>query len=279
MVEPLFQTKNMQFLSAKQPIEPQTMRKLIDEHGCFVCTDVLDADYIARARPALERAIEREVAYHNGDKQFVDYGMVLVCALYGSEFWEPFENPRLMAPFEAVLGEGCIVYAYTSSSMPPNHTNYSRRVHRDVPTTRMSSMVTNMGATICLDDFTLENGATYFLENSHRRVEAPSAEELERDAYRFVVPAGSVFFFDALTWHAGGQNTTDRWRHALTINMCRSWMKQRIDLPRVLEGSDQDLSKMSARARQKLGWLSQVPASYDEYYAPPEKRKFQQKAE
>jgi ectoine hydroxylase-related dioxygenase (phytanoyl-CoA dioxygenase family) len=268
----------MHILSAKQTIAPETVRELIHEHGCFLCTDVLDADYLSRARRALERAIEKEVAYH-GHENFADYGMVLLCALYGSEFWEPFENPRLMDPLEAVLGEGCIVYAYTSSSMPPLRTNYSRRVHRDVPTTRMGSLITNIGATICLDDFTLENGASYFLENSHRRVEAPTMEELERDAVRLVAPAGSVLFVDPLVWHAGGQNKTSAWRHALTISMCRPWMKQRLDIPRILESSGQDLSTMSARVKQKLGWLAQVPASYDEYYAPPEKRKFQQKAE
>jgi hypothetical protein len=34
---------------------------------------------------------------------------------------------------------------------------------------------------------------------------------------------------------------------------------------------------MSERAAQKLGFHSQVPASYDEYYVPPEQRKFRQK--
>jgi hypothetical protein len=43
--------------------------------------------------------------------------------------------------------------------------------------------------------------------------------------------------------------------------------------------SHMDLSHMSAVARQKLGFDAQVPASYDEYYAPPELRKFRQKNE
>ena len=54
-------------------------------------------------------------------------------------------------------------------------------------------------------------------------------------------------------------------------------MKQRIDIPRAM--SHMDLSGMSEAAKQKLGFLAQVPASYEEYYAPPEKRKFKQKTE
>jgi ectoine hydroxylase-related dioxygenase (phytanoyl-CoA dioxygenase family) len=54
-------------------------------------------------------------------------------------------------------------------------------------------------------------------------------------------------------------------------------MKQRLDIPRAM--AHLDVAGMPARARQKLGFDAQVPASYDEYYAPPEKRKFKQKAE
>ena len=86
--------------------------------------------------------------------------------------------------------------------------------------------------------------------------------------------AGSVLFFNARLWHAGGDNQTGEWRHALTINMCRPYMKQRIDIPRAMAGMD--LAGVSQQARQKLGFFSQPPASLDEYYLPPELRSFRQ---
>ena len=48
-------------------------------------------------------------------------------------------------------------------------------------------------------------------------------------------------------------------------------MKQRLDIPRAM--AHLDLSDQPDCVLQKLGFLAQVPASYDEYYAPPEKRK------
>lgn len=267
----------MKTFSAFSLPDRETLRRTILDEGCFVLRDVLSSEYVERAKSALEAAITKEAEYH-GTTDYKDYGMVLLCSLYGSVFYEPFENDALMAPFNAVLGDGCIVYAYTSSSMPPGKTNYSRRIHRDCPSTRMiPGFPTNMGATITLDDFTVENGASYFLAGSHRLTEAPDAEAFEANAYRFVAPAGSVMFFDALTYHAGGDNRTDRWRHALTINMCRPWMKQRIDIPRAM--SSIDMSGVSDRVKQKLGFFTQVPASYDEYYAPPDKRKYTQPVE
>ena len=59
--------------------------------------------------------------------------------------------------------------------------------------------------------------------------------------------------------------------------MCRPYMKQRIDIPRAM--ADIDLSGAPELALQKMGFLAQVPASYDEYYVPPEERKFKQPAE
>jgi hypothetical protein len=243
--------------------------------GSAIVRGVLEPDFILAAKRELEAAMQAEVRYH-GNSTYKDYGMVLLCSLYGGSFWSLFDNPRLTGPFNAILGEGCTVYAYTSSSMPPNAVNYSGRIHVDCPRI-IPGYVTNMGATILLDDFTEENGATSFLPNSHEQAEPPTDQFFYAKARRVIAPAGSVWFFNARTWHAGGANKSSRWRHALTINMARPWMKQRLDIPRAM--AHMDLRAISAAARQKLGFDAQVPASYDEYYAPPELRKFKQKTE
>ena len=247
----------------------------INGQGYSIVEDVLPADFVLKIKEALEKAIEAEVNYHKGS-DYSDYGMVLLCSLYDKIFTELFDNEKLTGPFNSILGDGCIVYAYTSSSMPPDKTNYSRRIHVDSPRL-IPGYITNMGATILLDDFTTENGATYFLPNSQTEPNPPSEEFFYANSKRLIAKAGSVWFFNARTWHAGGQNNTPSWRHALTINMVRPWMKQRIDIPRAM--SKMDLNGISPAALQKLGFLAQVPADYDEYYAPAEMRKFKQKAE
>lgn len=249
--------------------------KVIAEEGSCIIEGVLQPSFIRRAKTELETAIRKEVEYHKTEA-YSDYGMVLLCSLYGGALLELFENDRLMKPFNTLLGEGCTVYAYTSSSMAPGRTNYSGRIHVDCPRF-IPGYVTNVGATILLDDFTLENGATWYLPASHLLKDQPSAEYFEKNAKRVVAPAGSVWFFNARVWHAGGINSTASWRHALTINMCRPWMKQRIDIPRAMSGMN--LSELPDNVLQKLGFHAQVPCSYDEYYVPPEKRKYRQKTE
>lgn len=257
--------------------DPDEFFREFRREGSVIVEGVLDPGFTTRAREELVKAIDAEAAYH-GTREYSDYGMVLLCALYGGAFWDLFGNERLTDPFHAVLGPGCVVYAYTSSSMPPQSGNYSARIHVDCPRI-IPDYVTNMGATILLDDFTADNGATWYLPRSHERADPPGEAEFRRDARRVIAPAGSVWFFHARTWHAGGANRTEAWRHALTINMGRPWMKQRIDIPRALESAGLNTATLSEAARQKLGFDAQVPANYDEYYAPPERRKFKQRTE
>ena len=244
----------------------------IAEDGFIVLHDVLPPAFLDRAKRELSSAIEADGRRY-GERAKRDYAMVMLCSLYGGAFLDLFDNEKLMEPFNAVLGDECIVYAYTSSSMPPRSRNYSVRVHTDCPRI-VPGYVTNMGATILLDDFTAANGATWYMPRSQWRAEAPAEEEFYKSASRLVAPAGSVLFFNARLWHAGGDNQTDQWRHALTINMCRPYMKQRIDIPRAMAGMD--LTGVSEQVRQKLGFFSQPPASLDEYYLPAERRSFRQ---
>jgi ectoine hydroxylase-related dioxygenase (phytanoyl-CoA dioxygenase family) len=247
----------------------------INTVGYSIIENVLDAAFVKRCKSELEHAIESEAKWH-GTTDYSDYGMVLLCSLYGGTFLELFDNELVLEPFEAMMGPGCIVYAYTSSSMPPSKGNYSCRIHVDAPRI-IPNYITNMGATILLDDFTEENGATYFLPASHTLETQPPEDYFLKNAKRLIAKAGSAIFFNARIWHAGGTNKTSHWRHALTLNVCRPYMHQRIDIPRAM--SKMDLSGVSDRVKQKLGFFVQVPASYEEYYAPLEKRKYKQRYE
>jgi len=248
----------------------------IESCGFAIIPDVLPAEMVHSLKRDLQDAIIKEEEYRRRTGAEVNPDMVLLCSLYPGELIRILDLDALLEPFEWVLGPGCIIYAYTSSSMPPCGTNYSARVHVDCPRL-IPGYITNLGATILLDDFTERNGATWYLPKSHLSLRKPAEGEFLRDAKRLVAKAGTIFFFNARLWHAGGQNQTEQWRHALTINMCRSLMKQRLDIPRAM--SHMDLSGISERILQKLGFYCQVPANYDEYYAPAHLRKYRQLAE
>ena len=256
-------------------IDQELFLQSIKSDGFFIATNVIEKAFVEKIKKQLASAIENEKnTYGGGD--YKDYAMVMLCSMYGEEFLRLFDIENLIKPFEWVLGDGCIVYAYTSSSMPPGSSNYSFRIHVDCPRL-IPGYITNMGATILLDDFTFENGATYYLPRSQTMKEAPTKEEFEKNAKRVIAPAGSVFYFNARLWHSGGYNFTNNWRHALTINMCHPYMKQRIDIPRAMR--DVSIEGVSDKVLQKLGYFSQPPATVADYYKPLSERSYKQKTE
>jgi ectoine hydroxylase-related dioxygenase (phytanoyl-CoA dioxygenase family) len=255
---------------SKSTLDLVAVENAIDVEGFAVVNMSLSEDSIVRLRRLLIRALDAERQWHGVDER-PDENMVLVCPLYGTEFSELLAESVLWDVSTRILGADCIAYAFTSSSMPPGGSNFSRRIHNDCPR-ETAGFRTNLGVTIALDEFTEANGATEMLVGSHKRGDRPEEHEFLAGARRFLASPGQALVFDARLWHRGGVNRTSDWRHAVTVNFCRPWMKQRLDLPRLLgEGYRHSVSSVAA---QRLGYEAQVPASYFEYYQPPHRRPY-----
>jgi ectoine hydroxylase-related dioxygenase (phytanoyl-CoA dioxygenase family) len=248
--------------------DPQLLSRLRAE-GLALIPGVLPRDDALALRPLLQRAIDEDLARWQGAPGYIDQWMVHNLMVRGRPFLRLLENPVLHAYLDEMLSETCILYAYTSSSMPPGGSNYSRRLHVDCPRV-IPGYVTNVGMTLALDDFNEENGATELLPNSQWRTDVPGAAEFDRDAVRLMPRAGQAILFNARTWHRGGLNRTARPRHAVTINACRSFMRQRFDYPRLVPADA--VAELGPIGRRFLGFNVRVPTSLEEYYVPEEQR-------
>jgi ectoine hydroxylase-related dioxygenase (phytanoyl-CoA dioxygenase family) len=240
----------------------------IRERGFAVVPDVLDNHSIATMKRALQRAIDEDLAAWEG-RDYPDAWMVHNLMVRDPVFAEFLENPVLHAYLSPLLGDTCIVYAYTSSSMPPSGSNFSHRVHVDSPR-MIPGYWTNVGVMVALDDYTEENGATRFLANSYDRMDPPPLEEFLEASEQTLLRAGEAVVFNARTWHMGGANRTEIPRHAITLNVCRSYMRQRFDYPRLV-GED-TLERLGEVGRRFLGFNVRMPASIEEFYLPEEQR-------
>jgi hypothetical protein len=150
---------------------------------------------------------------------------------------------------------------------------YVQLVHRDIRTFTgdFKIMIQMM---VILDDFTIDNGATYLLSGSHKYADKPSDHYFYEHADRLIAKKGSVVLFDSNLWHAAGKNTTDFPRKALTMAFTRPSFKQQMDYPRLLGYEIGEY--LSDDLKQMLGYNSRVPANLDEYYQPVEKRMYKQ---
>jgi ectoine hydroxylase-related dioxygenase (phytanoyl-CoA dioxygenase family) len=249
----------------------------IAERGYAIIPDALPPLTVAALRDELMAAIEADLVLFEAEEKRTgrphpDRWMVHNAMLRGLELARMLEHEQMQAYFEKFLSATCILYAYQTSSMPPRGTNYSNRIHIDCPQL-IPGYPTRMGAFFALDDMTEENGATYYLAGSQTMMEAPSEEQFMARAERAVCTAGSLIIVNPRVWHRGGDNFTDKPRHALTIGACRSYMRSRFDFPRLIENTGSDiLEKVGSVGRRFLGYNVRVPASMDEYYLPPDQR-------
>ena len=145
----------------------------------------------------------------------------------------------------------------------------SHRIHVDSPRF-IPGYVTNAGVMLALDEYTPDNGATYYLPGSHLTDKVPTEAEFFAGAERTYPKAGDAVVFNARTWHMGGKNSTDKVRHAVTMNVCRSYMRQRFDYPRLVPSHI--VEKLGDTGRRFLGFNVRMPASLEEYYVPEERR-------
>lgn len=246
----------------------------INTKGYCVVEDVVSQDFVTRMGEELMQAVEKESQNHSPENS-KDYGRVLMCPIYGGTFLDIYDKEKFIQPFEWILDEQCITYTLTSSCIPPQDKIYTCRIHVDYPRI-IPNYHTILAGQLLLDDFTVENGATWLLPNSQHTEEMPDEDFFYANAERLVAKKGSCCYFNPRLWHAGAPNLTDKWRRCLLLGMIRPWMKQRFDIPRMLTQNDTDLTSLSEKALQKLGFFSQPPASYEEYYQPLQKRKFRQ---
>ncbi len=256
-------------------LDAKNFLEQIDKQGYFLSDRLFDDGFISELKSQLEVAIESEAKFH-GSRNYKDYGMLLACPVYGGKFLDLLMNQNFIEPFNWALGDTCIIYVYTSSSMPPNSSNYSKRIHVDRPML-IPGYTESLACLIPLDDFTEENGATYFLPGSHLEAKQPDEDFFYKNAKRLLAKKGTVFYFNPRLWHSGGNNNTSSWRHAVGLAMVRPYLKQRIDLPKAMKRMN--LTGVSDRVLQKLGFYAQPPSSLEEYYAPAGQRPYRQKSE
>ena len=240
----------------------------VRQRGFATVPGVLAPDDIPVLRRLLQRYIEEDL-FKWRDKPYPDGWMVHNLMARDIEFARVMENPVLQAYLGDLLGDTCIVYAYTSSSMPPRGTNFSNRIHVDCPRV-IPGYISNVGVMLALDDFTAENGAPFFLPGSFTRESVPTPEEFAAAAERVFPAAGDMVIFNARTFHRGGDNLTERPRHALTLNVCRAYMRQRFDYPRLVPREIVD--QLTEVGRRFLGFHVRMPTSLEEYYLPEEQR-------
>jgi hypothetical protein len=241
----------------------------IKERGWVHFKQCIEPSFVAELNDGLEAAYAncRNVQVQNGVDVNTD-GTVHHLLGQHPVFLSFIEKLFLHEELKSFFGAPYILNSYGGVINLPHKASYVCNIHRDIRTFYNIPMMMNM--LVMLDDFTLENGATWFLSGSNQKDERPADDYFYEQSDRAVGKAGDIILFDSLVWHAAGKNTTEKVRRALTLTFARPFMKQQLDYPRLM-GYDKG-DTFEDDVRQIIGYNSRVPSSLSEWYQPPAKR-------
>ena len=249
-------------------------KELIDYHvfnvktlGFSVIDNFFNDAICSDLKLRLEKAIEQYSPVNNSNRSVLDKYHMHDLLVNDLIFAQTLEDPRLQQLISPLLGEYWIMYAYTSSTLPPKGENYGSRIHVDCPRF-IPNYITNVGVIWALDDFTEANGATHVLPGSHNTELVPSDSFFKLQSKILTCKKGSLIVFNARMWHAAGKNNTSNFRHALTLNACRPYMKQRMDWVRFLPSNITD--RLNQQAKRIIGFDTRIPTNLDEFFVSKE---------
>jgi ectoine hydroxylase-related dioxygenase (phytanoyl-CoA dioxygenase family) len=220
-------------LAASAPTE--RVVEALREHGAAIVEDVLAPDLLRRFNAEIDPILEQvnpersylnpvlDLFYGNRVRQIT--GVATRSRVFGHEILcHPFYGDVC----DAILGPSCATYQLNvaqvmdrgpGAEQQPLHRDEDVWVHlpRPHPEVQLASV-------IALVDFTADLGATVVAPGSHRWDHGRRHAEPEELACA-EMPAGSAVVYLGSTLHAGGRNTTDRWRRGMHMSFVVGWLR------------------------------------------------------
>jgi ectoine hydroxylase-related dioxygenase (phytanoyl-CoA dioxygenase family) len=170
-------------------------------------------------------------------------------------------NKNLLSIIKKLIMGKFILNQQNGVINPPKATYNQASWHRDIPYQHfVSSMPIAINALFCVDDFTLENGATFLLPASHKSEAFPSEGYVKSKAIQLEAKAGSFIILDCMVFHSGGFNSTDLERRAINHLYNIPYFKQQINIPKIMPDV-----VLSDEEKEILGFSFQEYNSVSEY--------------
>ena len=204
-------------------------------------------------------------------KKLTEIGIIRTLIEKDEYFMNIILNRTVLSIMNTILGDKRILHLQNGLVLEPQLAqNQITRYHRDMPFSNYAGNPIAVNAFWMIDDFTKENGATWILPYSHKMLEIPSTQFIEKHSIQAETKKGSVMIFDSRLLHKAGFNNTKNRRRAINHLYTKSFVKQQLDFPKIMAGKYDLESEMS----QILGFWSVPPKSIHEFRSDPEKRTY-----
>jgi ectoine hydroxylase-related dioxygenase (phytanoyl-CoA dioxygenase family) len=243
--------------------------------GFIIIENVFDSAFIEKSKNSMYM-VQKRIVEEVGQSRLERAGEVGVLRLmmkYHAHFFEYLESPTMLGLIDSLLSPTAILHLQNGFILPSEDLRpaqiFQNSFHMDFPRV-LNGYLASINIMVCIDDFSVENGATMVVPGSHQKMVAPEKIAMQTEAVPVICPAGSVFVFDSTLWHAAGTNRSGSDRLAINHQFTRSFFKPQIDYIRAL--GEETILALPPRSQQLLGYYSRVPANLDQFYQPEETR-------
>ncbi len=195
-------------------------------------------------------------------KNLNEYYTIRSPLTHGSDgFLKLVLNDNLMLVLNKLIQGKFILNQQNGIINPPQETYNQAAWHRDLPYQHfVSTKPLAINALFCVDDFTIENGATFVIPASHKSEAFPSKNYIKNNSIQIQAKAGSYIILDCMLFHKGGFNKTNSERRAVNHIYNIPYFKQQINIPANLVGIKLSLEEMDV-----LGFSCTEPTSVLHY--------------
>ncbi len=259
---------------------PELLEELLSGAGAIVIRQAFDADVVREARGLIHHytAAEDDKETHFLGAAADDVGLqrrVWNLLNKGEVFEQMVQHPAVMEIIGAFLGDEFIMGSVAANRIMPGgpgqepHIDYpywDLYKRSSFPMRINSSFPLNAQATVLLDPFTPESGATAFLANSQGELVYPDTEDRDRffaEASRMTGEPGDCVIFNGMCWHCAMPNTsTDQDRTGILIEYLPKFITPLEDQ---LSGvSDEVVARATPMLRQLMAMDYPYPKLFDE---------------
>jgi ectoine hydroxylase-related dioxygenase (phytanoyl-CoA dioxygenase family) len=252
-------------LGATDPIDLHV--QAIHLLGSTLVLGAVKEPQLAELRAKVDRIVERQVEEGGGREAMLALGeanTARALLVFDEAFLELARDPTVLAICERTLGSYFILNQQNAVVLPPSEAGRQSSYHRDLPYQHLvTSRPLAISALFCLDDFTVDSGATFVLPASHRLEAYPDDALVARVEQQVMAPAGSYLVFDSMLYHRGGTNRGAGPRRAVNHVYSLPIIKQQLSLPGMLGSrfaAHPNLSRL-------LGYEAEPPRSLADWIA------------
>jgi len=247
--------------------------ELLDGGGAVRLPGVFDADRLRAAREVILRETDeaRPTGSHfnRDDSDALQQRRVWNLLAKGDVFVEMVQHPMLIESMRAFLGTDFVMGSICASRTMPGFRGQEPHVDypywdlyrtQSFPARINASFPLNAQATILIDPFTEDNGATAYRPGSQKTLRYPTeADGFFDGCARMTGEPGDVVLFFGAVWHCAMPNRTNEGRTGILIEFLPKFVKPIEDLVGGLDPAMVEAA--SPTLRQLLGFAYPWPSS------------------